>query len=174
MAKITVITEDCRDKVSTECEGTFTYERKRGRPPVNCPKCREVLKSNQSAKPVSVRKVAEVETHDCNSVEWECIVNNDVTDHRKVSKLENCPCGNTFTVALSGRGRRATKCNACREAGTVYRANDDGMMEAIRAETLAEESREIREQNGRDRAQALWERMQPLIERDTKRRKVAA
>lgn len=73
-----------------------------------------------------------------------------------------CPCGAKFTV-LPGRGRKPSKCDNCRAAGTVYRANEDGELEAIRAEALAEEQREKAEQAGKERAAKLTILMGPLL-----------
>ena len=73
-----------------------------------------------------------------------------------------CPCGNKFTI-MPGRGRKPTKCNDCRAAGTVYRENEDGEIEAIRAATLAEEQREKAVQAGNERAANLTILMGPLL-----------
>lgn len=170
MAKVTIYVEDCRDKVSPNCTKTFERVAKRGRPQLSCNPCREFTKTSA----VSRKSVAQVASHTCNADGWDCMVNNGVQEHHQVSVTMQCPCGNSFVVATGGRGRKATKCEACREAGTVYRTNDDGMIEAIRAETLAEEQREKAEQAGRERADRLFQMMRPLIERDNKRRKVAA
>lgn len=166
MALRTFIVEECRAKSSPDCTQTFKRERKRGRPQLDCNPCR-------AARTKAAPAIAKVMVHDCNSEGWECIVNNDVTDHhRKAEFTRSCPCGNTFIVK-AGRGRKAEKCDSCRNAGTVYRLNDEGTVETIRAEALAEEQREIREQAGRDRAARLCELMAPLLLRDEKRRKLA-
>lgn len=97
-----------------------------------------------------------------------------VTQGTAVPNMEReCPCGNKFNIK-PGRGRKATKCDDCRSNGTVYRLNEEGELDAIRAETLAEEQRELREQAGKDRAARLVEMMSPLIARDTKRRSLVA
>lgn len=180
MAKITIVVQDCRDQIAPSCEKEFRFERKAGRPPVNCSVCREFIKNEMLAKAaerVAAReaaKAAKVVEHDCNSPEWDCMFNNGVKEHHHKFKSVKCPCGTIFLVDVSGKGRKPTKCDACRDAGTVYRTNDDGTIDAIRAETLAEEQREIKDQNGKDRANALFERMQLLIEKDNRRRKLVA
>jgi len=144
--KISYTIETCRDQLSPECTKTFNREIKRGRPQVNCNACKAYK------VPVAPRGKQNIEG--------------------KPEQVErDCPCGKKFMVTTIGRGRRPSKCEACRDAGTVYRANDDGVIEAIRAETLSEEQRELREQAGRDRAAALVALMKPLIDRDEKRRK---
>lgn len=163
--RISYVVTECRDKVSPNCTKTFKRKVQRGRPAVNCTPCKEF--KVPSAVPAA-------ESHDCNSEGWDCMFNNGVKEHNKKSVTEReCPCGNKFHIKL-GRGRKATKCDSCRSNGTVYRMNEDGELDAIRAETLAEEQREIREQNGQDRARRLVEMMAPLIARDAKRRTLVA
>jgi hypothetical protein len=136
-------TVECRAKSSPNCSKTFKRKIQRGRPQLDCNACK--------AGPKPAVKSA-------------------VTTSVALPVQGNCPCGNTFEIK-PGRGRKRTKCDSCRDAGTVYRTNDDGDLEAIRAEALAEEQREIREQNGRDRAARLVEMMKPLL-KDTRERKV--
>jgi hypothetical protein len=81
-----------------------------------------------------------------------------------------CPCGTAFDVN-PGRGRKPSKCDACREAGTVYRLNDDGDIQTIRAETLRREQEEKTIQAGKDRAERLFNLMAPLL-KSTKERQV--
>jgi len=166
MAKIVIIIEDCRDKVSPNCTKTFSRTPgRRGRPSVNCVPCRDALKAKTASK-----SGADVAEHDCNSVGWDCMVNNGVKEHHQISKVVTCPCNNTFTVMLGRRGRQPTKCEACRHAGTVYRENTEGEMELIRAEEAREKAREKAEQAGRERAARLCEMMKPIIDRDNRRR----
>jgi hypothetical protein len=153
MARISYTIETCRDKISADCTGTFHRIIKKGRPQVNCEPCKAALKA-PVRKPRVAKTVVKVE--------------------QPAEKTVECPCGKSFVVATTGRGRRPTKCTVCREAGTVYRTNDDGLIEAIRAETLAEEARELREQAGRERAERLVEMMKRLHDRDAKRRLLAA
>lgn len=143
--KVTYVITECRDKLSPKCAKTFNREVKRGRPQVNCDACKAVK--------VTPAKSATIATD-------------------QVRKGE-CPCGNEFTIN-PGRGRKPTKCDACRANGTVYRTDEDGEIQTIRAEALAEEQREIREQNGRDRAAALVDLMAPLIKKDEQRRMALA
>ena len=147
MAKIVYEIRDCLVKQSPACTKTFKRELKRGRPPVACPVCRDF----KAAKAPRVTKpVAQVATVDVN---------------------RTCPCGTVFQIDPTTRGRKPSKCDPCREAGTVYRADEDGVMQAIRAEALAEEQRELREQAGRERAERLCALMEPLL-KSTKERKV--
>jgi hypothetical protein len=134
--KITYKVVECRDKISPNCTKTFNLEVKRGRPQVNCDACKS---AGKAVRPSGVV----------------------VTDSGPVLE-RTCPCGAKFTIN-PGRGRKATKCNKCREEGVVYRANDDGQLEAIQAATLAEEQREKAEQQGRERAANLMILMGPLL-----------
>ncbi len=135
--KITYIVTECRDKVSKNCTQTFNREVKRGRPQVNCDAC----KAEKTVKPTGVV----------------------ITDTGPV--LERvCPCGNKFTIN-PGRGRKASKCDDCRAAGTVYRENADGEIETVEAARLAEEQRERAEAEGRKRADNLFNLMAPLLEK---------
>lgn len=146
--KITLVQTECRDKISPQCTKTFMRRVQRGRPQLNCDVCKA---AKSPAKP---------RTGAVNAVE-------------AVISKGQCPCGNAFDIN-PGRGRKPTKCNDCRSAGTVYRLDADGEMQTIRAEALAEEQRELREQAGRERAERLVELMRPLIKRDEARRKIAA
>lgn len=145
MAKVTIYVYDCMTKVSPDCTKTFQREPKRGRPPVSCPACRTVAKKapTKAAKPA------------------ESIV--------APSLDRTCPCGTVYQIK-PGRGRKAEKCEQCREAGTVYRADEDGQLQAIRAETLAEEQRELKEQAGKDRAALLCQMMEPLLKANKERK----
>ena len=134
--KISYVVTECRDKVSANCTKTFNREVKRGRPAVNCEACKAEV------KPATAATIK-------------------VDGEASVSMDRTCPCGKSFTIK-PGRGRKASKCDECRANGTVYRANEDGDLEAIRAETLAEEAREKAEQAGKDRAEALVRMMAPL------------
>src|SRR3954462_6219551 len=127
--KISYVITECRDKISANCAKSFQREVKRGRPQVNCDACK-----------AEMHKV----------VRTTSIV---IAGEGPVLERE-CPCGNKFNIN-PGRGRKASKCSDCREAGTVYRTNDEGTIEAIRAETIAEELREKAEQAGRERAESL-------------------
>jgi hypothetical protein len=151
MALVTIHIEDCRDKVSPDCTKTFERIAGRGRPALSCLACRTY---KPPTKPRKAKAVVVVEP---------------VPAERTIE----CPCGTSFTVATSGRGRKPSKCSTCRDNGTVYRTNDDGIIEAIRAATLAEEAREKAEQAGKERAGRLVEMMNRLHERDAKRRLVA-
>lgn len=119
----------CRDKVSTECEGTFIRQTGvRGRPALNCPACRNATKI-----------VVSTETH------------------------RNCKdCGERFALRVGGKGRKAIRCDGCRKPVKVIRT-DAERIDAIRAETVATETREIAEARGKARAASLVERMAPLI-----------
>jgi hypothetical protein len=141
MAKIVIIIEDCTTQVSPKCTKTFERKAQRGRPAKSCEPCRELIKAGKAVSSMVANEIGK----------------------------GKCPCGNVFDIN-PGRGRKPSKCHDCRTAGTVYRKNDDGTMDAIRAEALAEEQREIREQAGKDRAARLCDMMQPLIARDSKRR----
>lgn len=134
--KKTFVETDCRDKIAPNCTQTFMREVKRGRPQVNCDACKTYSKPKVSLTGTVVNELGKGQ----------------------------CPCGNVFDIN-PGRGRKPTKCNDCRAAGTVYRENEDGEIEAIRAAALAEEQREKAEEAGRIRAEALFQRMQPLLRR---------
>jgi hypothetical protein len=146
--KINYIETECRDKVSPHCTKVFRREVKRGRPQVNCEACKnfKAPTGRFAAKPAS-----KVTTELTKAVSGE------------LGKGQ-CPCGNVFDIN-PGRGRKPSKCHDCRTAGIVYRTDEDGRIQEIRAEALAEEQREIREANGRDRAENLFQRMQPLIQK---------
>jgi hypothetical protein len=146
--KITLVQTDCRDKVSPNCTKTFMRKVQRGRPQVNCDACK-AFKAAVPSKSLSDVVQAEL-------------------------GKGQCPCGTVFDIN-PGRGRKPSKCQDCRTAGTVYRRNaETGDIDEIRKEALAEEQREIREQNGRDRAARLVDMMAPLIARDAKRRSLIA
>jgi hypothetical protein len=142
MALVKYIKTDCRAKTSEKCSGTFMRKLQRGRPQLDCTAC----KANRTTPAKAAVQAAQEITQGI------------------------CPCGNTFEIK-PGRGRKPSKCQECRDAGTVYRANEDGELEAIRAEALAEEQREIREQAGKERAAALFDMMAPLL-KSTRERKV--
>ncbi len=179
MAQVVIFVEECRAKVSPNCTKTFERIKQKGRPALSCPPCREFNKTPRATKRVA-KKAAPVKVviatsmeHECNSDGWDCMVNNDVVDHNKMGvSVRKCPCGTDFKI-MPGRGRKASKCQSCREAGIVYRVNDEGELAVIRAETLAEEQREKAEQAGKDRAERLFNLMQPLIARDSRRRELA-
>ncbi len=146
MAKLVYEIRDCLLLISPQCTKTFQRLLTRGRPPVACPACRDF----KAAKPKVTKQVKQVAAVDVN---------------------RTCPCGTVFQIDPTTRGRKPSKCEGCREAGTVYRADEDGVMQAIRAEALLEEQRELREQAGRERAEALCKMMEPLL-KSTKERKV--
>jgi hypothetical protein len=143
--KITYVVTECRDKVSQSCTKTFNREVKRGRPQVNCDACK--AHKAPAAPKVNISETGQI----------------------TVDLTRECPCGKKFEIR-PGRGRKATKCDDCRSNGTVYRMDEDGELQAIRAEALAEEQRELREQAGRERSAALIAMMAPLIRRDEERR----
>lgn len=134
MALVKYVVTECRAKTSANCSKTFKRKVQRGRPQLDCSACK--------ADRGTVVKPAEKATQQVTS--------------------GICPCGNTFEIK-PGRGRKPSKCVTCRDAGTVYRTNDDGELEAIRSEALAEEQREIREANGKARAENLFNMMAPLL-----------
>jgi hypothetical protein len=83
----------------------------------------------------------------------------------------NCvDCGNRFELRIGGKGRKAIRCNTCRTPVKIVRT-DTERIASVQAETLAEETREIRETRGSDRAAMLVMMMRPLI---AKREKVSA
>jgi hypothetical protein len=133
MAKIVLITDDCTRKTSPNCEGTFTYQRKMGRPPVACKQC---------IKP-KPRKTDQA-----------------VTERPTEGK---CGCGKTFAVARLGRP--ATRCEDCRDIGTVWRTDEDGVLQMIRAAQISREEQDRKDEAGDMRAQNLIERMKLLHEK---------
>lgn len=135
--KISYTVEQCRDRVSPQCTGTFHREIKRGRPQVNCEFCK--------AFKAPTARVAAAKKSD-----------------EPIDTKRECPCGAEFHIKL-GRGRKASKCDECRANGVVYRADEDGELQAIRAETLAQEQREKDEQAGKERAERLVMMMRPLL-----------
>lgn len=140
--KVMIEVRDCLQKVAPTCTGTFERVPSQGRPPVTCPACQAQIKEAKAiraAKPKPIVKVVSVQ--DLN---------------------RTCPCGNPFQVN-PGRGRKATKCDSCRAAGTVYRTNDEGAIETIRAETLRREQEEKAIQAGKERAERLFGLMAPLL-----------
>src|ERR1044071_7845217 len=113
-----IVIAQCRDRISPKCKVNFRRKVQRGRPQVNCDECK-------SYKIPAHKRPAK--THECNSDGWDCMVNNGKQEHNKVDiKTLTCPCGNSYNVNMAGRGRKATKCETCRDAGTVYRENEDG------------------------------------------------
>jgi hypothetical protein len=144
MAKIVYSVEECRDKISSDCTGTFNRLVKRGRPQVNCDACK-AAKVPASTRKLNAANPINVETRE-----------------------RICGCGATFTVK-AGRGRKAEKCDDCRESGKVYRRNDEGALEEIRAETLRREQEEKKEAAGKLRAENLFMMMKPLLKNTRKR-----
>ncbi len=142
--KVMFTVETCRDKVSPNCTTTFNRQVKRGRPQVNCDACKAYKTTPVKKQGTKKAKPAQAAQIPAEGMQREC------------------PCGNKFMV-MPGRGRKATKCDVCREAGIVYRQNDDGELEEIRREALAEEQREKAEQAGRERAERLFNMMAPLL-----------
>jgi hypothetical protein len=129
---------ECLTKVSPKCTNTFERVAQRGRPPVSCVPCREM-----KAAPAKPRTTA------ANPINPET--------------LERiCGCGQTFKVG-TGRGRKAEKCDECRTAGVVYRRNDDGTLEAIRADQIKREEDERKTAAGQQRALLLHLDMQKLF-----------
>lgn len=74
-----------------------------------------------------------------------------------------CGCGKTFQI--QARGRIALRCDDCRTTGTVWRTDDDGMVQMIQAAQISREEQERREALGSERAANLVERMKPLLEK---------
>ena len=138
MARITLITDDCKRKVSPQCTGTFTFERKRGRPPVACQPCRnhkvEIRPRTSSASPQQVSK-------------------------RPESVV--CGCGTTFPV-LNTRGSLPKRCLKCREDGVTWRKDASGNTVAISAAQLNREQMEKSHAISRERAMLLQEAMKKL------------
>lgn len=84
MAKITLITDDCKRRTSPNCAGTFTYERKPGRPPVACQHCKTPVRKVSLSSEVSTRPTQ-----------------------------GTCGCGKTFTIQPRGRiSNRCEDCRA--------------------------------------------------------------
>jgi hypothetical protein len=131
---------ECATKVSPNCTGSFTREKRRGRPFVSCEACREVKKVAVTTRTTAANPI------------------NAETQER------TCGCGTTFKVK-PGRGRKAEKCDECRAAGTVYRRTDDGMLEAIQADQLKREDNERKREAGETRALLLHMDMQKLFKR---------
>ena len=152
--KVTIEVRDCLTKVSPTCNGKFEREARRGRPPVSCPACQQHIVTTKM-KPVAKPKTSR-------EVKMTVVSNDDAT---KLTR--ECPCGNSFQIK-AGRGRKATKCDDCREAGTVDRTSEDGSLEAIRAETLRREQEEKAIQAGKDRANRLFDLMAPLLKKKTR------
>jgi len=142
MATVTFEIRNCLIKTSSKCTGTFQRQVKRGRPPLGCEACRTVAASPATTKTASP---APVKTPG-------------------VEQTGECPCGNSFVIK-PGRGRKPTKCDECRASGTVYRTDEDGMVQAIQADMLEREARERAEEAGRVRAQNLIEMMRPLLKK---------
>lgn len=136
MARITIITDTCQRKASPDCEGEFSYERKPGRPPVACKACRTSKAIRIAGKSVS-------------------------SDSRPTEGT--CGCGNKFVI--QPRGRISNRCENCRTSGTVWRMDADGDIAMIHASQIAREEQERKDAAGDERALALFERMQPLLEK---------
>jgi hypothetical protein len=137
MARITIVTDNCRSKISPACTGTMTYERKPGRPPVACKHCRDLKKVKATA-----------------------------TNSVNVRPTEGtCGCGNKYVI--QPKGRISNRCTDCRENGTVWRADEDGQVQRISSDEhsreVSREEQERRDEAGRKRASDLFDRMQPLL-----------
>lgn len=137
MARITIVTDNCKRKISPECTGTLTYERKPGRPPVACMPCRDMKKAKAATSDsVSVRPTE-----------------------------GTCGCGQKY--AIQPRGRISNRCTDCRENGTVWRTDDDGQIQRISSDEhtreISREEQERKDEAGRKRASDLFDRMQPLL-----------
>lgn len=141
--KIVMIVEDCRDKISPNCMGTFTRKVQRGRPQVNCDVCR----ATKAPGKVVAAKMA---------------LPSEAPIPREQTNV--CPCGTEFTFVVK-RGKKPSKCQACREGNKVYRMDDDGVMQEVAQEKLDRERALAREKAGRERAEHLFQMMQPLIRR---------
>jgi hypothetical protein len=137
MARITLITDDCKRKISPECTGTFTFERKAGRPPITCPACRaaKATPTPKVAKPVQVV-----------STRPESVI---------------CGCGKVFPV-LNARGTVPRRCPECREDGISWRKDQAGNNVAISAAQIAREQQEKSHAISRERAMLLQEAMKKL------------
>lgn len=142
MARITMVTDTCTRKVSPDCEGTFSYERKPGRPPISCKPCR-AAKVVQAPKAKATPQVAEVRP-----------------------TKGTCGCGNTFDI--QPRGRISNRCEDCRTSGTVWRTDDDGMVQMIQAAQISREEQERKDALGSERAKNLVERMKLLLEKNNR------
>lgn len=134
MASRTIVTDDCKRRTSPTCKGTFTYIRRPGRPPVACDACKAVKVTPNAVKTVS--------------------------DGPRPTE-GTCGCGNKF--AIQPRGRISNRCEECRGNGTVWRSDDDGMVQMIQASQVAREEQERKDAAGMERATALTERMSLLL-----------
>lgn len=135
------VTTPCRDKVSPQCTGTFEKKIQRGRPQVNCVPCKDFKLKPKTSTKVRAANPINVETME-----------------------RDCPCGNKFKVK-PGRGRKAEKCEDCRNAGTVYRVDDDGLVQAVKADQVKAEEHARRAAAGRERALLLHLDMQKIFRR---------
>jgi hypothetical protein len=140
MARITLITDDCKRKVSPLCSGTFTFERKPGRPPITCPACRE-FKAANAPKPKATAKPSEKASKRPESV--------------------TCGCGKVFPVTNS-RGALPKRCTECREAKLTWRADDEGNVKLIQADQIRREQQEFSNKVSRERAMLLQGMMEKL------------
>jgi hypothetical protein len=138
MARMIVQVFDCEARRSPQCEGTFQRPMTRGRPPKACPTCHAYKAPRKSREAVQAPKVVTPKPTE-----------------------GTCGCGAVFAIE-PGPGRKR-KCDACREAGTVYRMDDDGILQAIQKDQLEREEQERKDAAGKARALALFERMQPLL-----------
>jgi len=138
MAKLTLVKDICKRQASPQCTGTFTYERKKGRPPVSCAACRSIKVSVvRTARPSVVASSRPTEG--------------------------KCGCGNNFQI--QARGRISNRCDDCRTNGTVWREDSDGMIQMIQAAQIAREEQERKDALGDERARNLVDRMRPLLEK---------
>jgi hypothetical protein len=137
MAKIVIERRDCKLKIAQTCKGFFERTPQRGRPPVGCPDC---MTARAKVKVVRQPKAPA----------------------EPISLDRTCGCGAVFQIK-PGRGGKATKCDACREAGKVYRMDDEGVLQEIQAEVIRREQAEKAEQAGKERAQLLVDMMRPLL-----------
>lgn len=132
MAKITIVTDSCTRRTSPNCEGTFTYERKPGRPPVACKPCRNKLNVEDTPK---VRPV-----------EGECRCGKKFEIKSKGKVPERCTdCREEGTVWRQN------------ESGEVERIPG-----AVRNAEISREEQERKDAAGHARAAALVERMKLL------------
>jgi len=139
MARITLITDDCKRKISPQCTGTFTFQRKAGRPPIACQPCRDFKAA--STRPKTVK-----------------------ASPQQVSKRPEsvvCGCGTTFPV-LNTRGSLPKRCTKCREDGVTWRKDASGNTVAISAAQLNREQMEKSHAISRERAMLLQEAMKKL------------
>jgi hypothetical protein len=85
------------------------------------------------------------------------------TAEELAAKLQRtCPCGTSFTIK-QGRGRKADKCDACRNIGVVYRRDDSGNIQTLSKSEAAREYQVTREQAAKERAMLLKMSMDKLV-----------